>query len=108
MKLIAIMIYSLNPNEVFHTRGHSGWRYVRNWRVRSAHPDIAPYYRDKGITVCDEWRRSFTAFLAHIKAMPRTGLTVDRINGNGNYEPGNVRWATRREQIINQPRRRVA
>lgn len=83
---------------------YQAWKAM-NWRVKSQHPKIAPYYRDKGILVCEEWKQSFPNFLAHIGMMPSVGLTVDRINGNGHYEPGNVRWATRREQLLNQSRK---
>lgn len=83
------------------TPEYVSWKAM-NWRVKAKHPSIAPYYRDKGITVCEEWQGSFVSFLDHIGRMPRPGLTVDRINGNGNYEPGNVRWATRKEQRANQ------
>jgi hypothetical protein len=79
---------------------YAAWKSMK-WRVKSRNPAVAPYYRDKGITVCEEWEKSFTAFLGHIGLMPRAGLTVDRIRGEGNYEPGNVRWATRTQQMRN-------
>lgn len=88
---------------LINTAEYVAWKAM-NWRVKSKHPMVAPYYRDKGITVYEEWRKSFTSFLAHIGAMPRPGLTVDRIDGRKNYEPGNVRWATRREQMENTER----
>lgn len=59
-------------------------------------------YGGRGIRVCDEWRRNYPAFrewaLAHGF---RKGLTLDRIDGTGNYEPSNCRWATRQEQTYN-------
>ena len=61
-----------------------------------------PYYGGRGIDVCDEWANSFTSFYEHIGDRPSRGHSVDRINVNGNYEPGNVRWATAVEQANNK------
>lgn len=60
-----------------------------------------PRYGAIGITVCDEWRNSFEAFYAHVGPRP-VGTTLDRINGNKGYLPGNVRWATPRTQAHNR------
>jgi hypothetical protein len=51
-------------------------------------------YGGRGISICDLWRTDFTAFLAHIGPRPGPEFSIDRINNDGNYEPGNVRWAT--------------
>lgn len=66
------------------------------------------YYGGRGITVCDRWRNSFEDFLADVGRKPTPAHTLDRINSDGNYEPGNVRWATRRVQRINQRRMTTA
>lgn len=59
-------------------------------------------YGGKGIEVCEEWRKSFAAFFAHIGPRPSVLHSIDRWpNMNGNYEPGNVRWATPKEQVLN-------
>ena len=63
------------------------------------------YYGARGIGAWPEWRSSFAAFAAYIAANLGPcplGMSLDRIDNNGNYEPGNVRWATHKEQRANQ------
>jgi len=60
------------------------------------------YYGGRGITVADEWRDNFTAFYAHIGPKPSPDHSLDRINNDGNYQPGNVRWATWSQQNKNR------
>jgi len=57
-------------------------------------------YGGRGITVCVEWR-NFAAFLADMGERPE-GKTLDRINPNGNYRPGNCRWSSIKEQAANK------
>jgi hypothetical protein len=66
------------------------------------------HYGGRGITVCDEWRKSFSAFLDHIGPKPTPKHTVERMDNNSNYVPGNVCWATRREQNLNRRNNRLA
>ena len=61
-----------------------------------------PRYGGRGIKVCDEWRRDFAAFLAHLGSRPTKDHSLDRIDYDGHYEPGNVRWATWTEQQRNR------
>lgn len=60
-------------------------------------------YGGRGIKVCEEWKNDFAAFYKYIGDPPSPQHTLDRYpNRDGNYEPGNVRWATPLEQVVNR------
>jgi hypothetical protein len=68
-----------------------------------------PSYGGRGISICDRWRNSYEAFLADMGRKPSPDHSLDRKNVNGNYEPGNCRWATDDEQRMNKrPRQKKA
>jgi hypothetical protein len=81
------------------TRIYQVWVAMRQ---RCENPNHKNYdlYGGRGICVCWDWGR-FENFLADMGEKPN-GLTLDRINPDGNYEPGNCRWATWHQQRINR------
>lgn len=60
------------------------------------------FYGGRGIKMCDRWRASYVNFLTDVGRRPSPDLTLDRVNNDGDYEPNNVRWATRKEQANNR------
>jgi len=65
-------------------------------------------YGGRGIKVCDAWRASFAIFLCDVGVRPSSKHSIDRYpNNNGNYEPTNIRWATRSQQLRNTRRNRI-
>lgn len=88
------------------THGLSGTRPYRIWRdmINRCHYDKYKerhLYGGRGIVVCDRWRNSFDSFYSDM-GQPPDGKSIDRINPDGNYEPGNCRWATAKEQAANR------
>lgn len=84
-----------------NTQEYNTWVHMIQ---RCTNPNNKDYanYGGRGIEVCDLWRNSFEAFYMSIGPKPTDEHTIERINTNGNYEPGNVKWATRAEQTVNQ------
>lgn len=87
-----------------HARAKNNSPEYRAWaaaRERCTNPNKKNWnrYGGRGIRMCQEWMDSFEAFFIHIGPRPSSEYSLDRHpNNDGNYEPGNVRWATRGEQ----------
>lgn len=84
------------------TRGRSQERGIWRKMIARCRPDGDARYGGRGIRVCDRWANSFEAFYADMGPRPSPGHTLDRENNDGDYEPGNCRWATRAEQDRNK------
>lgn len=63
-----------------------------------------PYYGARGISVSDKWKRSFICFLADVGPRPSGGYSIERLNNDGDYEPGNCVWIRQAEQAQNTRR----
>lgn len=90
------------------THGHSRTSIYLTWsdmvnRCKNSTHHHWDDYGGRGIRVCEQWqgRGGFTVFLADMGERP-AGLTLDRTDNDGNYEPGNCRWATPKQQRANR------
>lgn len=91
------------PNEAIKRAFRSWYGMLERCFIETAH--AYRHYGGRGITVTPRWFE-FAAFLADMGPRPK-GLSLDRINNNGNYEPSNCRWATMKEQAANTRRTRT-
>lgn len=76
------------------------------WRCSNPSATQWKWYGGRGITVCERWRNSFPAFLADMGRKPTPKHTIERLNSDGNYEPANCVWATKKQQMRNTSRNR--
>ena len=99
----------INSNRVIHGHEKNGrksptytsWEKMLSRCYREKDPGYSNY-GGRGISVCEEWH-TFANFLKDMGERPK-GTSIDRINPDGNYEPGNCRWITQKEQTNNTRR----
>lgn len=94
---------SIATNTKHGMKKHRIYRIWRGIKARCLNPNVSiyKYYGGRGITICEEWKE-FMNFRDDMFPSYKDDLTIDRIDVDGNYEPGNCRWATVGEQNRNK------
>lgn len=101
--------YAIESRTIHDKWGSKVYKCWDNMKSRCLNPSATGYqnWGGRGITIYSEWIHSFDKFYEYVSKLPHfgeEGRTLDRINNNGNYEPNNLRWATRYEQTHNRKR----
>lgn len=105
-------LHSARSSQAARSHGRTETAEYKTWvnmKTRCYNPHIRDWllYGGRGIKVCDEWRESFTSFFKDMGSRPSPIHSIDRIDPDGNYEPGNCRWATPTEQARNRRKRKT-
>lgn len=85
----------------YQSKLYCAWTNIIQRCENKRHPQYH-CYGGRGITIAKIWRHDFLAFKMDVGECPAPGLSLDRINNDGNYEPGNIRWASRTVQGRNR------
>ena len=83
------------------TKEYEAWQCAKK-RCFNPKDKFFHRYGGRGITMCEKWKNSFLIFLKDMGKAPSSKHCLDRIDNDRNYEPGNVRWATQKEQANNR------
>jgi hypothetical protein len=82
------------------------WKAIKGRCLNPTHKQYDDY-GGRGISICEEWRSDFMAFLSAVGYRPSPSVSLDRIDNDKGYEPGNVRWTTALEQGNNSRRNTI-
>lgn len=98
-------LFKDSPNKIKHgknkTPEYKTWLTIKQ-RCNNKNDQAYSNYGGRGISVCEKWTNNFLDFLDDMGERPGDEYSIDRIDVNGNYEPGNCRWVTMLEQNRNQ------
>ena len=89
------------PERSLLKKAYNSWAGMKQRCLNKNHHAYKTY-GGRGVTVCHRWQVSFSAFIEDVGLPPSFNHSLDRIDAHGHYEPGNVRWATARQQAENR------